>query len=117
MNQHLKQRMESLLARKDSVTLATCGPAGPQISNIAYQIHQFLVYLFVPHGSDHLFNLEVQPELVLLSPGWKLQGIGVVKQENPDAALHSTQIVVQVVPVRLHILSQDGQFSIETIDF
>ena len=117
MNQHLKQRMEELLTRNDGVTLATCAPAGPQLSSIPYQTRQFLVYLFVPHGSDHLFNLEIQPELVLLSPGWKLQGVGVIQQESPVAAPHAWQIVVRVVPVRLHILSQDGQFSIETIDF
>ncbi len=62
MNQHLQQRVADLLAQYDTVTLATCGPAGPQISRVPYRVQQLDLYLFVPHGSDHLFNLESQPE-------------------------------------------------------
>jgi len=115
MNTHLKQRIEELLNQYDAATLATCGPEGPQISRVPYQLHQFHLVLFLPHGSDHLFNLEDRPELVLLSPIWKLHG--QIASEGDIAAPHEWQRVVYVEPSRLHILSKDGQRTIETIDF
>jgi hypothetical protein len=79
MNKHLQQRVEELLTLYDSATLATCGETGPQISSITYRTQQLDLYLFVPRSSDHLFHLEAQPELVLLSPGWQLHGRGMAK--------------------------------------
>ncbi|MBZ0298716.1 MAG: pyridoxamine 5'-phosphate oxidase family protein [Anaerolineae bacterium] len=117
MNPHLQQQIEELLAQDETVTLATCGQAGPQISHVPYATHQSHLYLFVPYSSDHLFNLETQPELVLLSPGWKLSGQGDTKQDTSLAAPYTWQAVITVHPRRLHILSEDGQSSIETIDF
>ena len=74
MNKHLQKRIDAFLARYNTVTLATCGQAGLQISNVAYQANHFDLYLFVACNSDHLFNLETQPELALLAPTWKLHG-------------------------------------------
>ena len=118
MNKHLQQRVRELLTRYETASLATCGQAGPQIMSVPYRIQQLNLYLFVPHGSDHLFNLETQPELVLLSPEWELHGRGHEVAPNGDIApLHTWQVVVSVQPVRLHILTTDGSGYSETIDF
>jgi hypothetical protein len=117
MNAHLQQRIEALFHQHERVTLATCGAAGPQISLVTARANGLTLVLFVPHTSDHLFNLEQQPELVLLTPTWKLHGRGVAAPEHPIAPPHAWQTAVRVVPVRLHILNDDSQNSVETLDF
>jgi hypothetical protein len=117
MNKHLERRIEAYLALYDSAILATCGAAGVQISTVTYQVHHLHLYLLLPHGSDHLFNLETQPEIVLLSPSWKLRGRAAVIHDNTVAAAQPWQITVQVVPVQLDLLSQSGDSALETIDF
>jgi len=108
MNKHLQQRVEALFNAHDTATLATCGPAGPQISIVTYTVKQLRLHLTLTHGSDHLFNLEMEPGLVLMTTGWRLHG-----QRH---AISDTKTVV-VTGTRLHILSDDGQNTIETIDF
>lgn len=115
MNRHLQQRIYDLLTRYDAATLATGGQAGPQISHVAYHVDGTRLHLLLPHNSDHLFNLETQPELVLLTPAWKLYGCGAPSDDI--APLHDWQTVVVVTPTRLHILGADGQSIIETLDF
>lgn len=110
MNTHLQQRVNDLLHRYSSATLATCGPAGPQIGIITYTIDQLHLHLALPHGSDHLFNLESQPSLVLMTEGWRLHGEG-----HKSGDTYHQQATVVVTEIRLHIL--DGQNTIETIDF
>jgi hypothetical protein len=117
MNQHLKQLVEEQLAQYNSAILATCGAAGPESSIVALLVQNFCLYLLIPHGSDHLFHLEVQPEIVILSPTWKLNGRGVLLHDATIAVAQPWQAVVQVEPAQLHILSKDGHSSIETIDF
>ncbi len=115
MNKHLQERVEELLNRYAVATLATCGQAGPQISSVSYETRHLQLHLFIPHHSDHLFNLETQAELVVLSPTWRLHGWVVAASET--TAPHKWQSVVCVQPNRLHILSEDGQSTVETIDF
>lgn len=115
MNAHLYQRVEALLKRYEAATLATCGPAGPQISVVHYHMEAMRLHLDVPHGSDHLFNLEGQPVLVLLTAGWRLHGQGIISTDA-ESAYHG-QAVVTVTANRLHILSADGKSTVETIDF
>ncbi|MEQ8673575.1 MAG: hypothetical protein RLP44_05640 [Aggregatilineales bacterium] len=115
MNKHLQQRIEALLALYDRATLATCGQAGIQISVVAFHVQNLRLYLFIPHSSDHLFNLESEQALALLSPAWKLYGKGVITKDI--IAPHEWQITTRVEPTRLHILSNDGLSTVETIDF
>lgn len=117
MNKHLEQRVMALLNQYDSATLATCGAVGPQMSVVAYRVQQLSLYLFIPHMSDHLFNLESRPTLVLLAPRWKLHGHGQVLNEAMITPPQHWQMVVQVQPVCLHVLSEDSQHAVETIDF
>lgn len=117
METHLRRRIEALFKAYDSATLSTCGEAGPQISRTAYRVHEMSLALFVPHGSDHLFNLETQQALALLTPGWKLVGRGETSSPPRIKPPYTWQTVILVKPSRLHILSNGGQNTIETIDF
>lgn len=112
MNKHLQQRVNDLLKRYSSATLATCGPAGPQISIVTYTVKQLQLHLTLTHGSDHLFNLETEPSLVLMSTGWRLHG-----QRHAISDGNHQRATVVVTGIRLHILSNDGQNTLETIDF
>ena len=112
MNKHLQQRVESLFNAHNKVTLATCGPAGPQISIVTYSVKQLRLHLTLTHGSDHLFNLETMPSLVLMTIGWRLHG-----KRHAISDDNHQQATVIVTGTRLHILSNDGQNTIETIDF
>lgn len=106
MNKHLQKRIEALLNQFDRATLTTCGPAGPQLSIVTYSVQGVQLHLEQLHGSDHLFNLETQPDLVLLTEGWRLHGHGHTNQQ---------QATIVVTGARLHVLN--GQHSVETIDF
>ena len=112
MNKHLQLRVEALFNAHDTATLATCGPAGPQISIVTYSVKQLRLHLTLTHGSDHLFNLETEPSLVLMTAGWRLHG-----HRHAISDTNHQQATVIVIGTRLHILSDDGQNTIETIDF
>lgn len=114
MNQHLQGRILSLLSRYERGTLATCGRAGPQVSRAAYTVQSLkALQLLLPSGSEHLYNLETQAALVLLSPTWKLQGIA---SSESLMNIQDGLVWVFVKPVQLHVLDDDGQYAIETID-
>lgn len=112
MNKHLQQRVEVLLNQYERAILATCGPAGPQISVVTYSVKQLRLHLTLTHGSDHLFNLETEPSLVLMTTGWRLHGHRDAMSDTNDQ-----QATIVVTGTRLHVLSDDGQNTIETIDF
>jgi len=88
---------------------------GPQLTFVSCELRNHVLLLFLARSSDHLFNLEQQSQLALLTPTWKLDG--QADSSGQVAAPHSWQIVVSVQPSRLHILSDDGQSIVETIDF
>ena len=113
MNAHLQRRVNDLLHRHNSATLATCGPAGPQVSIVSFGVQQLCIHLTLSYGSDHLFNLETQPLLALLTSSWRLHGQGYMI----DDTYQHQQATVVVTATRLHILSNDSQHTIETIDF
>jgi hypothetical protein len=117
MNRHFQQQICELLERYSSATLATAGPAGLQIGLVPYQLQHTQLYLLLAHGSDQLFNLEQQPDLVLLTEGWKLAGRGSILPDSAGIPAQPWQTVVRVEPLRLHLLREDGQSSCETIDF
>jgi hypothetical protein len=112
MNAYLRHRVNDLLHRYTSATLATCGPAGPQISIVFYSVQELRLHLALPHGSDHLFNLEMQPLLVLMTAAWRLHGQGRMTSDT-----YRQPATVVVTATRLHILGDDGQHTVETIDF
>jgi hypothetical protein len=115
MNKHLQGRIEQYFKRYEMVILVTCGQAGPQVSKVPYQAQHLHLYLYVPRNADHLFNLETNPELVLFTPTWKLHGHRIAA--GPFHVSREWETVVKVQFNRLHILSEDGMTSLETIDF
>ena len=54
--------------------LATSGPAGIQAGEFPCEAIDLDLYLLVPKSSDHLFNLEHDSSVTLLTAGWGLKG-------------------------------------------
>lgn len=117
MNKDIRQRVVELFSKYKTATLATCGEAGVQVSSVNYQTQQLTVYLLLPSYSDHLFNLETQPELVLLSPAWKLYGRKLEEVKSMILATQMWQTTIAVQPLRLHVNDENRNHIVETIDF
>ena len=71
---HLRQRVIDALAAAQDVLLATTGPAQLQASRLPCEARTVTLYLLVPRASDHLFNLEATPEVVIVNREWELRG-------------------------------------------
>jgi hypothetical protein len=117
----LRDRAARILAETRLCTLATTGPAGIQAS-MAHCVGQGAsLYVLVPDTSEHLFNLEVEPDVAVTAETWHLRGTAEIVRDRDD--LFSTDqrqwhTVVRVIPVRLHILPDSGAENyVETIDF
>lgn len=121
MIEHLQARAATALAKFDRVILATCGPSGPQVSRVRCRPQGTTLILYVPRSSDHLFNLEHQQSVALLTPAWQLRGTARIMNPTtcrvPESPLSDWHAVVTIQPVRLQLLSEDGLSFIETIDF
>jgi len=79
------------------------------------------LYMLVPDTSDHLFNLEMEPEVAVTAQSWHLRGTADIVNDSTDLFAADQRLwhtVVRVTPVRLHILP-DGTppNHAETIDF
>lgn len=110
MNKDLRERVARQLAKYEAATLATCGAAGVQVSDVTYRAEGLCVLLLIPSGSDHLFNLETERAVALLTPSWRLDGLA--SWDAGDGGMAA----LRVEPVRLHLLGADGRSVVETID-
>lgn len=117
MNEHLHDRIQELLSISEQVILATCGPAGPQVSVVTGQMSHGCFLLYVERASDHLFNLEQKPDLTALTTGWELHGRGEAMPDGMFSPPRPWQLVVRVKPTRMHLLDPVRRHRIETIDF
>jgi hypothetical protein len=123
---HLRERVAQALSSVERVTFATCGPAGPQVSAVVCRSLGTTLYLLVQRASDHLFNLELVDEVMILTPKWELRGRArplthpptaiAVAQNASELADHSWEVWIEVISVRLQFLTDDGQSTLETID-
>ncbi|MCL4303692.1 MAG: pyridoxamine 5'-phosphate oxidase family protein [Anaerolineae bacterium] len=118
----LHDRAAQILAETNLCTLATSGPAGLQASMVRCAGRDITLYLLIPDTSDHLFNLESEPEVVVTAEPWYLHGIAEFVQGRTDvfsAEQRQWHTVVRITPVRLHILPTQGGPATyaETIDF
>jgi hypothetical protein len=118
----LRDRAAQTLAETLFCTLATTGPAGLQASMVPCAGQGVTLYLLVPDTSDHLFNLESEPEVAVTAETWRLRGTADIVQDSTDvfsADQSRWHTVVRVTPVRLHILPVKGSPAnyAETIDF
>lgn len=121
MLDYAHQRLRAALKSAQRAVLATAGPAGIQASEVACQAVDLALYLLVPETSDHLFNLENDPRVTLLAPGWELKGEAQVVAAEDLALLREPEaewcVLVRVEPCQLQIRREGGWGNIETIDF
>ena len=124
MLQHLRTRVAELLAGPHQAMLATCGPGDIQAGLFPCQAQGLRLYLLVPRASDHLFNLEVNPDVVVATHRWQLRGRArILAAEDAQEALHLDEfgdlrwsVLVEVVPLRLQVAAESGGLTVETID-
>jgi len=124
MLEHLRQRVAGVLADARTVTLSTTGPAGLQASRLSCESSDIELFVLVPRASDHLFNLETEPNVAVVNEFWSLTGKAHVlsRAEVPDGLAltrspsENWSEVVQIHPVRVHLLQHDSRSPAETID-
>jgi hypothetical protein len=124
MLDYAHQRAIEALKLPRRVVLATSGPAGVQAGEFPCEAIGLNLYLLVPQTSDHLFNLEQEPNVTLLAAGWELKGKARIT--SPNAAVLELGllreagaqwcVLVRVHPCQLQIRRQDGWGYLETID-
>lgn len=124
MLDYARQRAAEILKNTPSAVLATSGPAGVQASALPIEAAAGDVYLLVPRTSDHLFNLEHNPNVTLLADGWELNGAAQTISPDqpgvPSGLLQTPEAgwcaLVRVAPQQIHILRVGGWGHLETID-
>jgi hypothetical protein len=82
------------------------------------------LFILVPHTSDHLFNLESNPEVVAVNRHWNLRGLA--RQVAPDAAppqlhlMHTPEAgwsaLIEIQPRQVNIVGESASGYSETID-
>ena len=124
MLDYARQRAIEALRGHRKAVLATSGPAGVQASEFPCEALGLNLYLLVPQTSDHLFNLEHDSSVTLLTPGWELRGQAqIISPVPPVPELDLLRqpgaqwsVLVRVAPCRLQFRREEGWGNIETID-
>ena len=136
MLDHLRQKAAQTLASASSVILSSYGPADIQSSRVPSTSQDLTLYVFIPHSSNHLLNLEKRPGIAATTGDWDLQGNARVlaageipaginppgietEPDKPAPCSNSSWgwIAVEIRPTRLNLHSRTGLGNIETIDF
>jgi hypothetical protein len=120
----LRQRAAVALSAPAEAILITYGPAGLQAARVPCATSGLRLYALVLRTSDLLFNLEQQPEVLVVAPHWQLRGTaGLPPPEDLPAELELPAApdapwcaVVAIMPTRLHILDDGVAQRAETID-
>jgi hypothetical protein len=124
MLDYARQRALESLKIPRSAVLVTSGPAGIQAGEFSCEAIDLALYLLVPKTSDHLFNLEHDSTVTLLTAGWELKGQSeLVPPGTSDLKLDLLLepgaewcVLVHVDPCRLQIRREAGWGNLETID-
>jgi hypothetical protein len=135
MLDHLRQKAAQTLASVRSVILSSYGPADIQSSRVPSTSQDLTLYVFIPHSSDHLLNLEHRAGVVAATDEWDLHGTarvlslneipiglqppeGCTDPSRPASGTNSAWgCVVEIRPTRLTLHAPSGQGNLETIDF
>ena len=125
MLEHLRQRAVETLASTDTVTLSTFGPADIQAGMFPCEAVDVHLYLRVPRTSDHLLNIENNPEAVVTALAWHLRGRArIIPREKLmrelkllDAPGVEWEEIICIEPERLQISSSGETGYQETIEF
>lgn len=124
MLEHLRQRASLVMSNTNTVTLATCGPAGIQSEALPCRTIRQRLYLLVPRTSDQLLNIEHRADLLATADGWQLRGRGsILAEADVPAFLLAERLPemawstwVAITPQRLTVFDADKK-CFETIDF
>jgi hypothetical protein len=124
MLDYARQRAIEALRLARRAVLATSGPAGVQAGEFPCQAIELDLYLLVPQACDHLFNLEHDSKVTLLTARWELRGEAqIICHNSPNLELDLLKApeaewceLVQVDPWQIHIRRQRGWGYLETID-
>jgi hypothetical protein len=124
MLDYARQRVRETLRITRTVVLATSGPAGVQASEFSCEALDLHLYLLVPRTSDHLFNLEHDSAVTLLSAAWELRGEAhIIAPHASDVELDLSReagaewcVLVRVDPCQVQIRRAEGWGNLETID-
>jgi hypothetical protein len=124
MLDYVRQRASEALSIPRSVVLATSGPAGIQAGEFPCEAIDLKLYLLVPKTSDHLFNLEHDSTVTLLTAGWVLKGQAqMIPPGISDLRLDLLHepgavwcVLVRIDPCQMQIRREGGWGNIETID-
>lgn len=124
MLDHLRQRVIEALASVQFATLSTYGEAALQATLLPCEAIDLQLYLLLPATSDHLLNLESQPEVVVTTPEWQLRGTAMILTptdfppnltllQKPEAQWSR---LVAVRPSQFNLRRANGWGFSETID-
>ena len=124
MLDYTRHRAVEVLQKPRSAVLATSGPAGVQAGEFRFEAVELDVYLLVPRTSDHLYNLEYDSNVTLLTSSWELKGKArVISPESLASELNLLRepqakwsALVHVNPIQLQIQRPNGWGILETID-
>jgi len=124
MLDYARQRVMEALGAPRMAVLVTSGPAGVQASEFRCEAIGLDLYLLVPQTSDHLFNLERDAAVTLLTAGCELKGKAhMISRGMPDLDLGLWRepgaewcVLVRVEPSQAQIRSEEGWGNLETID-
>jgi hypothetical protein len=124
MLNYAQKRAIEALKTVNCVVLASNGPAGLLVSEFPCRAVGLNLYRLVPKTSDHLFNLEHDSAVSLVTRGWELYGeakIGAIDSFNfeSDAWQHQETewcVIIQVIPDRIQFRKETGWGNLETID-
>ena len=124
MIDYVRQRAIEVLRSVTTAVLATHGPAGILASRQLCEAVGLHLYLLLPQTSDHLFNLEEDGHVALVTDEWDLRGLGhaLSPEGLPPGLEHLKEyvkewhVLVKVLPTQIQVRRREGWGPIETID-
>ena len=124
MLDYARQRAIEALKNSRRAVIATSGPAGIQAGEFPCEAVSLDLYLLVPKTSDHIFNLEHDHSVTLLTSRWEVKG----EAELIDLPTSDLEVdflnepgaewcrIVRVHPHQIHIRRAKGWGYCESIE-
>ncbi len=124
MLDYAHQRASAALDNPRTAILITSGPAGVQTGEFRCEVFDLSLYFLIPQTSDHLFNVEHEPTVTLLTGTCELKGQAqIVSRHALEVDLELCRALdapwcalVRVAISRVQVRSEDAWRSRETID-
>ncbi len=121
---YARQRASAVLGNPRTAVLVTSGPAGVQTGEFRCEVLDLSLYVLIPQTSDHLFNLEQESTVTVLTATCEIKGrarpisraasdpnVGLCHEPNAEWCA-----LVRVEILRVQIRSEAGWRNCETID-